>query len=66
MIKYEDYENEFKNLKISKEQGENILNFFTELATIAIESYYNDELNLIENEWELLYMDTSVNKTPRR
>lgn len=50
MIKYEDYADDFKTLKLNTEQGKDILNFFTELATIAIESYYNNELNTIANE----------------
>ena len=44
MINYQDYENDFNKLNISKEKATEILRFFEALALIGIEYQQNNEL----------------------
>ena len=44
MINYQDYENDFSKLNISKDEGIEILRYFEALALIGIEYQQNNEL----------------------
>lgn len=39
MIKYQDYEDVFRELNFSEEEGRAILDYLTQIIDIAIESY---------------------------
>lgn len=48
MLKVKDYEEDFKKLGISMEDGEIVLNYLSELAEIGISYLMNKELNGLE------------------
>ena len=45
MINYQDYENDFSKLNISKDEGTEILRYFEALALIGIDYLNNKEIN---------------------
>ena len=45
MIKYQDFENYFKEYNISKDNGIILLNYFEALALIGIEYLNNNDIN---------------------
>ena len=45
MLKVKDYEEDFKKLGISMEDGEIVLNYLSELAEIGISCLMNKEVN---------------------
>lgn len=45
MLNYQDYENDFKKLNITKEEGIILLNYFEALALIGIQYLNNKEIN---------------------
>ena len=44
MLNYQDYENDFNKLNITKEEGITLLEFLEALALIGIEYHENNEL----------------------
>ena len=45
MLNYQDYENDFNKLNITKEEGIVLLNYFEALALIGIQYLNNKEIN---------------------
>lgn len=45
MLNYQDYENDFNKLNITKEEGIILLNYFEALALIGIQYLNNKEIN---------------------
>lgn len=45
MLNYQDYENDFNKLNITKEEGIILLNYFEALALIGIQYLNNNEIN---------------------
>lgn len=45
MFNYQDYENDFNKLNITKEEGIILLNYFEALALIGIQYLNNKEIN---------------------
>ena len=45
MLNYQDYENDFNKLNITKEEGIILLNYFEALALIGIQHLNNKEIN---------------------
>ena len=46
MLNYQDYENDFNKLNITKEEGIILLNYFEALALIGIQYLNNKEINV--------------------